>query len=257
MNETPVTFKSHGQQVVGMWHRPAGRGPFPAVLFLHGFTGSKVEAHRLFVLQARALAAAGIAALRFDFRGSGDSAGEFQEMTVAGECADARAAIRWLRKQPSVDRARIGLLGFSLGGLVAAFTLEAERSIKTAAFWSPVAHPRERLAARMSPEAAADLRRHGSADNGGWLVGAAFLRELGRLNPLKAVRRVKTSVLLISGTNDETVPMHHAADYHKVFTQAGSDCTLHAVQGADHCFSSRAWTAEALAVTARWFTARL
>jgi uncharacterized protein len=257
VNETPVTFKSQGQQVVGMWHRPGGRGPFPAVVFLHGFTGNRTEAHRLFVLQARALAAAGIASLRFDFRGSGDSAGEFHEMTVAGECADARAALRWLKQQPGIDRLRVGLLGMSMGGMVAAFTLETERPLKTAVLWNPVAYPRERRDARMSPEAVAELRRHGSADSGGWLIGAAFLQELGRLNPLKAVRGVKAPVLLVSGTNDETVPVHHAAAYQKAFTRAGSDCALHAVHGADHCFSSRAWTAEVLAVTTQWFANRL
>ncbi|HMP75985.1 MAG TPA: alpha/beta fold hydrolase [Kiritimatiellia bacterium] len=257
MNETPVTFLSERQQVVGMWHRPKGRGPFPVVLFVHGYTGSRVEAHRLFVQQARALASEGIASLRFDCRGSGDSAGEFHEMTVAGECADARAALRWIRKQPSVDRARVGLLGFSMGGMVAAFTLEKERALKTTVLWNPVAHPRERRDARMSPEAVADLRRYGTADNGGWIVGEAFLKELGRLAPLKAVRAVKQPVLLVAGTNDETVPMHHAADYHRVFTRAGSPCSLHAIKGADHTFASRAWTAEALAVTAQWFVQHL
>ena len=77
--ETPVVFDSKGQQIVGMLHVPNGRGRFPGALLLHGFTGTKTESHRMFVKLSRRLAEHGIASLRFDFRGSGDSAGEFEE----------------------------------------------------------------------------------------------------------------------------------------------------------------------------------
>ena len=66
MNETPITFSNHGQQLVGMLHLPDGPGPHPAVIFYHGFTGDRVENHVIFVKMARRLAAAGHAALRFD-----------------------------------------------------------------------------------------------------------------------------------------------------------------------------------------------
>ena len=71
----------------GLLHRPDGAEPAPVVLLLHGFTGQHIEQDRLFVQAARALAAAGFAALRFDFYGSGDSDGDFEEFTVESELA--------------------------------------------------------------------------------------------------------------------------------------------------------------------------
>ena len=67
-------------------HLPTARdASCPAVAFFHGFTGTKVEPHRIFVKTARELAAIGFYVLRFDFRGCGDSAGDFSEMTIGGE----------------------------------------------------------------------------------------------------------------------------------------------------------------------------
>ena len=71
-----------------MIHRPerarARRGG-PGVVLFHGFTGDRMESHWLFVKCSRALARAGIASLRFDFYGSGESEGEFSEVTLQGE----------------------------------------------------------------------------------------------------------------------------------------------------------------------------
>ena len=100
MMEIPVTFRSERQPVAGVLHLPARRRPrVPAVLFLHGFTGTRVEFRRSFVRLARALAQTSVAGLRFDFRGSGESAGDFSTLTPSSELADARAALRFLQRQ--------------------------------------------------------------------------------------------------------------------------------------------------------------
>jgi len=69
--ERLIAFRNQGQRLYGMLHRPEGVAIAPAVVLCHGFTGQRIESHRLFVKMARDLAAHGIAALRFDFRGSG------------------------------------------------------------------------------------------------------------------------------------------------------------------------------------------
>lgn len=257
MNERPVTFNVGRQQVVGMFHRPAGRGPFPAVLFLHGFTGSKIEAHRLFVETARALAAAGIAALRFDFRGCGDSAGLFRDMTVSGQCADARAALRFLKRHPDVDPKRLGLLGMSMGGMIAAFTLADSRAFRCAVLWNPVATPRLLRDRRMEPGMPGQLQKLGVVDQGGWIVCAKFLQELGEVAPLEAAARIRTPVLLVVGTEDEVVPPGNAADYHAVLEKNRCPVHTHVVTGAGHAFGSMAHRDEAMAATTSWFTQRL
>jgi uncharacterized protein len=118
MDERLLWIPSGGKRMAGVLHLPAGRGRAPAVLMLHGFTGHKVETHRLFVRTARQLAASGLIVLRFDFRGSGDSEGEFEEMTIRGEVEDALNALAFLREQRRVDtaRVRIGLLDWMFDG---------------------------------------------------------------------------------------------------------------------------------------------
>src|SRR5690242_21961025 len=110
----------------GMVHfpEPPVNGPVPGAVLLHGFTGDRMESHWLFVKCSRALARSGIASLRFDFFGSGESEGEFREATLETEITDAEDAVRFFRHQDGVDRERIGLLGLSLGGAVAALTAQ-------------------------------------------------------------------------------------------------------------------------------------
>ncbi len=72
--------------------QPAGNGPFPAVLMLHGFGSSRDEVGNLFLKLAMALGEEGIASLRIDFHGWGESTGEMVGSTVDGMVADAESA---------------------------------------------------------------------------------------------------------------------------------------------------------------------
>jgi uncharacterized protein len=89
--------------------------PPPGVVFFHGFTGDRMESHWLFVKFSRALALAGVASLRFDFFGSGESEGEFQQATLESEIADAEDAVDFMRREGDIGSNRLGLLGLSLG----------------------------------------------------------------------------------------------------------------------------------------------
>jgi len=115
-----ISFEGPLGTLRGLLHRPDGVDPTPAVMLLHGFTGQHIESDRLFVQVARALADAGFAALRFDFYGSGDSDGDFEEFTLDTELADACAGFDWLSTQSGIDPNRIGVVGLSLGGAIAA-----------------------------------------------------------------------------------------------------------------------------------------
>lgn len=255
--ELPVAFKSDGEQVVGMLHLPDGKGPFPVVAFFHGFTGHKSEAHRLFVQTARGLAGAGVAALRIDFRGSGDSAGEFSQMSVSSEVADGHAALRYLRRRRDIDRHRIGILGMSMGGLVASLVTADEPEVRAVVLWNPVADSRGLRDRRYSDELRGQLDTLGVVDWGGWAVGAKLLEEWGTVDPLAAAARITAPVLVVCGTNDETVPPVESENYRAVMEQAGRTVALYRVEGADHCFNTLAWTAEAMAATLAWFGCHL
>jgi len=254
MTETPITFRYHDQQLVGMIHTPDRDEPSPAILMLHGFTGNRMEPHFLFVKMARRLAAAGYTAMRFDFRGSGESQGNFWEMTVPGEIDDARAALTGLRRHPAVDPGRVILLGLSMGGAVAASVAGEDPEIAGLILWSAVADFSDvtRSIQPLPDDAPPVLGPlpDGRFDLGGLLLGSAFRETLGQVQPLESVRRYAGPALIIHGTNDEAVSPDHADRYLQAMGEGRA--VRHWVQGADHVYSAHVWEEEAFAVTLDW-----
>ncbi len=250
--EKPVVFRSESQQIVGMLHLAEVRGRAPAVVFFHGFTGKKVEAHRIFVKTARALAKKGIHCLRFDYRGSGDSEGEFSQMTVASLMADARAAVGFARGVSEVDQERVGVLGFSMGGMIAAQVLAEDARLKAAVLWAPVAE-----ASSLLVEDAETIDRKGTRDLGGWAVSRAFVREYSEADPLSGMGQVKVPVLLLHGDEDDSVPMEHSQEYLKVLQQAGSDTALKIIHGAGHAFESVDFERRVVQESTKWLARHL
>ena len=88
---------------------------------------------------ANDLQAQGIASLRFDFNGHGNSEGEFQNMTVLNEIEDLKDVISWAQAQPWVEN--ISLLGHSQGGVVVSMTAGelGENIIKNVVLMAPAA----------------------------------------------------------------------------------------------------------------------
>ena len=121
-----VTFGSPaaGVSLAGTLTVPPGAGLFPAVVLLTGSgpedRDETVFDHKPFAVLADYLARRGVAVLRFDDRGVGESTGTLQGTTSADYAADARAALAWLRAQPGIDKKHVGLLGHSEGGTAAA-----------------------------------------------------------------------------------------------------------------------------------------
>jgi dipeptidyl aminopeptidase/acylaminoacyl peptidase len=251
--ETPVTFECKGQQIVGMLHLPKGRGRFPAALLLHGFTGTKVEAHRMFVKLSRILAAHSIASLRFDYRGCGDSAGEFEEMTIRSEVADAIEATRFLARHKRINSRRLALIGLSMGGAVASYLVARERSrFRTLVLWAPVAEGPGILDELSTPDAVSALAQTGITDYEGNLVGVGFIRQFAEMKPLREVAKSKCPVLLVHGGRDETVPAHHSDLYERTIHAQRRPVKKVIVPGADHTFNRHIWEKRVLAETVDW-----
>jgi exosortase A-associated hydrolase 1 len=89
-HETPLAFPCGGERLIGILHSPE-RPATRAVLVVVGAPQYRVGSHRQFVLLARRLAAEGFPVLRFDYRGMGDSEGDFAGFEDVGE--DIKAAI--------------------------------------------------------------------------------------------------------------------------------------------------------------------
>ena len=138
-NAVPVKLENG---VVGTLNQPTGANaqqPAPVVLMLHGFGSQRDEVGNMYARAADALAAQGVGSLRIDFSGFGKSDGDTGATTVGGQIADAEAAYNWLAALPWVDSARMGVLGFSLGGGIAIMTAAAHPEwFKSMATWSSV-----------------------------------------------------------------------------------------------------------------------
>lgn len=254
LNERQIMFENHGERLYGFLHLPPGVGPHPAIALLHGFGGNHIEPHALFPKAARALAGAGTGVLRFDFRGSGDSEGEFGEMTIEGEVSDAHAGLAFLAAQPEVDASRLGLAGLSLGGLIAACTAAARGDVRAVVLWAPVAHLGELFAASSSAEHLSQLESRGYADGGGLAIGNALAQQAMLVDPVSALTQYDGPVLIIHGTADATVPVAHTRRYKLAL---GNRAELRMIDGADHVFSSLEWERSVIQATVEWFQTHL
>jgi pimeloyl-ACP methyl ester carboxylesterase len=121
----PVQLSSGPDKVAlaGSLTIPDGDGPFPAVVLLSDLGAQDRDAtegdYRLFGGLANYLSRYGIAVLRLDDRGVGQSGGDNNAVTTTDRVRDAQAGLSYLRALPSINPARIGLIGHGEGGNVA------------------------------------------------------------------------------------------------------------------------------------------
>jgi len=103
----------------------------PAVVFVAGSgpndRDETIAAHKPFAVLADALARAGIASLRYDKRGVGGSTGSPDTATTFDFATDADEATEWLKRQPEIDSARVGVVGHSEGGVIAPLVARWQR----------------------------------------------------------------------------------------------------------------------------------
>lgn len=144
--EEIVRFEVDGQTVVGTLTLPEAAEPAPVVLMLFGFLGHRGEwpiagtEEGPYARAARLWAERGIASLRIDYRGSGESQGSFADATISSEAADGLGAFRFIEADPRLDGERLAVLGWSLGGPVASLVAKASQP-EALVLWNGVNDP--------------------------------------------------------------------------------------------------------------------
>ncbi len=115
--------KSAGVTLAGTLTIPEGKGPFPAAILITGSgkqnRNEELLGHKPFLVLSDYLTRRGIAVLRSDDRGAGESTGDFAKATSADFAGDVRSAVEFMKTRPEIDHNKIGLIGHSEGGLIA------------------------------------------------------------------------------------------------------------------------------------------
>ena len=136
MKSKRVIFPCGDLRLEGELHLPEGKGPFPVVIVCHPHPlyGGDMDNNVVMAVYF-ALVKSSIAVLRFNFRGIGNSSGSYGE--GVGEQDDLQAALDFLSTLKEIDRQRIGLAGYSFGGMVAAYVAIKDNRVKQLALISP------------------------------------------------------------------------------------------------------------------------
>ena len=222
-------------------------GPIQAyALFAHCFTCGKdvLAAKRIAV----ALAAKGIAVLRFDFTGLGSSEGDFANATFSSNVADLVRAAEHLRE---TRRAPAILIGHSLGGaaiLAAAGKIAEARAVVTIAAPSDPVHVTHLFKDRIE-----DIRRQGEVEvslaGRPFRITGAFLDDIGEQNLMTHVAGLRKALLVMHSPTDETVGIDNAT---RIFVAAKHPKSFVSLAGADHLLSGKRDAAYVADVIAAW-----
>jgi len=204
-----VSIRVEDRELDGILHLTEA-SPVGGAAVLHGFGGDPDQPH--IVATCEALAKAGVAALRFAYRDH-----QPPRMTLATALADAAGAVRVLKAHPEVPE-RLGIVGFSFGGAVAALAAGRDSRVRAAV-----------LAA--APAAFGDDPK--------W-------------KPVAELSRTRARVLLVWGSRDTQVPIENAERYAAVLTQARVRNELVMIEGGDHDFAPAGPRAKMAAAVADW-----
>lgn len=257
----PVVFENAGQKVFAVIHRPISVESAPAILICHGFAGNKVGKFRIYVALAQYLAERGIASLRLDFRGSGDSEGQFSEMTVDSEVSDAIQGLRFLSTFPGIDPKRIGILGNSFGGAVAVLAASQVPEVRSIALLAALFSGRPwhaKWEALMGNGPTESAQQELSRILEGEAPGSEFFRSLFRMDLAPALKKLNQIPMLhISSERDEKIGMDHLEGYQRARKETSVLTRWLRLHHSDHVFSDSVERFMVIEEVGEWFIATL
>jgi putative redox protein len=236
---------SQGDRLAARLDMPGG-SPRAFALFAHCFTCSKdtLAATRI----AGALALAGIAVLRFDFTGLGESGGDFANSNFSSNIADLVKAADWLRQRYQAPQL---LIGHSLGGaavLAAAGEVPEVRAVATIGAPADAGHVGKLFAAKRE-----EIHRAGKAAvklaGREFTITRQFLDDLDAKTLEDRIARLKRALIVFHGPRDQVVGIENAGS---IFAAAKHPKSFISLDDADHMLSRRADAVYVAEVLASW-----
>lgn len=213
-----TTFESRGVAVPATLVSPVSKNgeAVPLVVIAHGHGGSREEGGS-FPRVAAELAALGIASIRMDFPGCGDSTESFAENNLSNMLLDLQAARVFAESQIDVDENRVGLLGYSMGGRLVALLSEIDPSYRIMATWAPaVSNGAERELGEFGGPDGYQALKAQAQENGSVVyetrwgteleLGARWFTDMEETFPQAALAKFSGPLLVVYGEEDESVP---------------------------------------------------
>ena len=233
MEETLTFYDRHGHRIAGVMSTPDRPTTRLAVL-CHGFLSGKNSTTNKTL--TRLLNQQGLANLRFDFFGQGESDGPFEELTTSLAVHQAHAALDLVAAR---GYGRIGLVGSSFGGLVAILTAAQRRDIACLALKCPVVDFAEELRLTFGLEELAQWKATNTIPNIMGGLDRVRLRYnfyedcLGQI-AYGPAERITVPTLIVQGEKDECVPHHQSR---RLYDALGGQKRLDLLPEADHQFT--------------------
>jgi alpha-beta hydrolase superfamily lysophospholipase len=243
-----------GLRLAGTFLAP-GVARHGAVL-VHG-GGVTREEGGFFTRLAAGLAEAGVASLRFDLRGHGESEGRQEDLTLAGVLGDIRAAITLVRSKASTPQ--VALLGASFsGGICAYYAATHPTEPASLVLLNPLLNYKKRLIDdkdywhddQINAEAARELTEQGYiAHSSSFKLGRPLLNEVFYLRPHTVLDRIQAPTLIVHGTKDTFISVDSSR---WAAAQLTVEHRLIEIHGAQHGFAVHNDPAYAEPQTQRW-----
>ncbi|MDD5065411.1 MAG: alpha/beta fold hydrolase [bacterium] len=234
--QKPIKYFNKKLAIMGTLHIPEDKENFPGVVLFHGFTSNRVEPHRLFWKISKKLEENGVASIRFDFRGCGESEGDSTAFTIKDYVSDAKKVIKKLLKLKGIDQNNIGIIGLSMGSIVASYVACEFPNIKKAALISAIARPDEIFFSKPKKENPEFLPQYknGTVDVKGNQYSKKFFDIAKRMKPLEKIKDFSGQVLLISSDSDQYTPIDHM----KAYAQTVKSSKQVVINNTNHTFDN-------------------
>ncbi|HET9256367.1 MAG TPA: alpha/beta fold hydrolase [Pseudonocardiaceae bacterium] len=258
---------SDGLHLMGTLVLPDGAGQ--VAVLVHG-GGVTREEGGFFTRLASGLADAGVASVRCDMRGHGESEGRQEDLTIAGVLADIRAAVALARSQVRFDR--VALLGTSFsGGICGYYAAQHPEQLACLVMLNPLLDYRKRFIddkpywqdGCISEEAGRELLNHGYlAHSPTFKLGRSLLNEVFYLKPHTTLGSIQAPTLIVHGTKDIFIPVESSRWAAQRLTV---EHRLIEIEGAQHGFAvhddpgyadpqSQQWQADVIRAVTKWIS---
>ncbi len=234
-----------GHELAGRLELPAGP-PTAYAIFAHCFTCSKdvAAASRI----SRALGERGIAVLRFDFTGLGNSDGDFANTNFSSNVQDLISAAEFLT---STGRSPQLLLGHSLGGAAVLAAARRIPGLKAVATLGAPSEPRHVLHLFQDEldTIAADGEARVQLAGRDFRIQRQFVDDVSETRLIDCIKKLGAPLLILHAPDDEIVSIDHAR---RIYAAAEHPKSFIALDGADHLLTRRADSVYAATLIAAW-----